>query len=254
MHRVALLALLLLAAPSLARSQEAPLLTVLPRAEQIRQLEVRADLHMLRKQYPEAVDAYLQAVRLDARNAVLLNKTGIALQLFSRLNEARKYYERATKSDDGYAQAWNNLGTVYYGQKNYKKAIRFYREALKWDASLAATHSNLGAALFARRRFDEALREFARAMELNPNIFLQHEGFGILLQDTTVEDRARFHFLVAKSYAQMNLPDQCLLFLRRALEYGFSAEEARRDPAFAALLEDSRFQELFAQPVPAMPR
>ena len=72
------LAAAVLLAATAAAAQEAPLLTVLPRAEQVRRLELRADLRMIQKRYLEAIDLYQEALVLAPQNAVLLNKTGIA--------------------------------------------------------------------------------------------------------------------------------------------------------------------------------
>ncbi|MBI2955777.1 MAG: tetratricopeptide repeat protein [Acidobacteria bacterium] len=202
-------------------------------------------MKVIRKRYPEALELYQQALELEPRNPVLLNKTGIAYHQLHRLDLARKFYERATKADETYPYAWNNLGTVFYARRNYNKAIRFYRRALKLNPAEAGFHSNLGTAHFARKKFPEALEEFRLALLLDPAVFQQRGLLGVLLQDITVEDRARFNFLLAKSFAQLGYVEQCLLYLRRALEMGFPRLEAQGDPAFALIRNDQRFQELF---------
>jgi len=248
MRRSTLLCLLLLLGSAALSAQQAPLLTVLPAEEQARQLELRADLQMIRKNYWQAIDFYQQALLYSRQDAVLLNKIGIAYHQLSRLKDAKKHYERATKAAPDYAQAWNNLGAVEYGRKKYKNAIKHYRRALKYSPAQAAIHGNLGAALFARKQYVEATEEFRLALLLNPEIFQQRNLFGILMQDFSVDDRGRFHFLLAKSFASIGNVQQALAYLRRCLEEGMPAEEARADPAFMILSEDRRFQALFAAP------
>lgn len=235
-------------------AQEAPLLTVLPREEQVRQLELRADLRMIRKRYLEAIDFYEEALRLMPDNAVLMNKTGIAYHQLFRLGEARKYYERSAKTDESYAQAWNNLGAVHYARRNYKRAIRYYRRGLKYSPAYAAIRSNLGTAFFARKKYEQAMEQFRLALLLDPEVFQHRNIFGILMQDHTVEDRARFHYLVAKSFASLGYVEKCLYFLRRAMEDGFPPDQIQQDPAFALLGDDERFHALFIQPPPVIPR
>lgn len=243
---VCLLALWWSASPLLA--QKAPLLTVLPAEEQARQLELRADLQMIRKNYWQAIDYYQEALAHQPQDAVVLNKVGIAYHQLSRLKDARKYYQRAARLAPDYAQAWNNLGAVEYGRKKYKNAIKHYRRALEHSPAQAAIHGNLGAALFARKQYGEASEEFRTALLLNPEVFQQRNLFGIIMQDYSVEDRARFHFLLAKSFASLGHVEQALAYLRRCIEEGIPPEEAQADPAFMILSEDRRFQALFESP------
>lgn len=240
--------LLVLSFAALLHAQEAPLLTVLPASEQTRQYELRADLQMIRKNYWQALDLYQEALKFSRDNPVLLNKIGIAYHQLARLKDAKKYYKRATKADPDYAEAWNNLGTVSYADKNFKDAIKKYRRALKLSPARASIHSNLGAALFARKKYDDAMEEFRLAVLLNPNVFQERSLFGILMQDFSVEDRGRFHFLLAKSFATIGNIEQALFYLRHSLEEGVPAAEAQSDPAFFLLSEDRRFQTLFQQP------
>ncbi|MGH9804896.1 MAG: tetratricopeptide repeat protein [Candidatus Acidiferrales bacterium] len=249
----ALAASLLLAALALP-AQEAPLLTVVPRNEHVRRLELRADLKMIRKGYWEAIDLYSEALRLSPNNAVLLNKLGIANHQLSNLSAAKKFYERATKADPGYAQAWNNLGSIHYARKDYKRAIRLYERALTAEPTQAAIHGNLGAALFARKKFDQAFEQFRLALLLNPEVFQQRNLFGVLMQDYSTDDRARFHYLLAKSFASIASVERALFFLRSCLENGFPMEEALADPAFDLVREDRRFQALFTNPPAPLPR
>jgi tetratricopeptide (TPR) repeat protein len=252
LRRAALLALLL-AAPGGA--QEAPLLTVLPRAEQARQLEHRGDLHMVRKRYHEAADSYQQALRFSPNSPVLLNKTGIAYHQLARLDDAKKFYERAAKADQNYAYAWNNLGTVHYRQERYGRAERSYRKALKLDPSQAAFHSNLGMTHFARKRFPQAMEEFRVALLLDPEVFQRHSTGGVLTQDLYVPgERARLQFLLAKTFAGLGNVDQVVFYLRHALDNGLTPLEAQTDPAFAALRNDERFLALFPPEPPPLPR
>lgn len=255
MHgRPAALLFLLLISAACATAQQAPLLTTVPRQEYVRRLELQADLKMIRKNYWEAIDLYTEALRFASANPVLLNKLGIAHHQLSNLATAKKYYERATKADPHYAQGWNNLGSIYYARKDYKRAIRYYERALTFGPTQAAIHGNLGAALFARKKFDQAFDQFRLALLLNPDIFQQRNLFGIMMQDFSTDNRARFHYLLARSFAAVGNVERTLFFLRSCLENGFPLEEALADSAFDIVREDRRFQDLFNNPPTPLPR
>ncbi len=81
--------------------------------------EVRGDIFMARKMYREAVEAYEEGPK---NNAVLLNKTGIAYHQLLELRTAKKFYELSVRANPRYAEAINNLGTVYYASKSYRRA------------------------------------------------------------------------------------------------------------------------------------
>src|SRR6266849_1139983 len=82
--------------------------------------EQRGDILMARKMYRESIDVYKEG---PLESAVIWNKIGIAYHQMLQTNEARKYYEQAIKLNPKYAEAINNLGTIYYARKSYRRAI-----------------------------------------------------------------------------------------------------------------------------------
>ena len=90
--------------------------------------ETRGDIFMVRKMYREAIEAFAEGPKNDP---VLLNKTGIAYQQMQQLDRARKLYEQALKLRPTYAEAQNNIGTIYYAQKSYRRAVSAYRKAIR---------------------------------------------------------------------------------------------------------------------------
>src|SRR6266851_306703 len=82
-------------------------------------LEAQADLQMARKEYPEAARTYKLLVQKAPSNAVYLNKLGIAYHQEQMLGAAQHFYEKASKTDPHYADAFNNIGTIYYQKKKY---------------------------------------------------------------------------------------------------------------------------------------
>src|SRR2546422_7348746 len=55
---------------------------------------------LFRSEYAEAAAVYQKLLQQEPRNALLLNKIGIAYHQQSMLDQAKRYYERATKAED----------------------------------------------------------------------------------------------------------------------------------------------------------
>ncbi len=208
-------------------------------------LERRADIYMARKMYREAGEAYQEAIRQDPQSAKLFNKLGISYHQLLLLGHARRQYERAWKIDKTYSQALNNLGTVHHAQGSYKRAIRTYKKALAVSAYSASVYSNLGTSYFARKKYKLASEAYLKALELDPNVFETRGSFGTLLQERSVANRAKYYYFMAKAYSGAEMWDRAILYLRKALEEGYSSpRRVAKDKAFEAMHELPGFQRI----------
>ena len=207
-------------------------------------LETRGDIFMARKMYREAIDVFRED---KSKNAVIANKIGIAYHQMQQLENARKSYEQAVHLKPDYPEAINNLGTVYYARKSYGRAVRYYQRALKYAPNSASIYSNLGTAYFARKKYKEAMETYQIALKLDPNVFENHGSYGVLLEERSVEERAKFHFHLAKLYAQAGRNELALQYLRKALEEGFKDKKKMEEDAdFQAMRDLPEFKELLA--------
>jgi tetratricopeptide (TPR) repeat protein len=204
--------------------------------------ETRGDIFMARKMYREAIDAYKEGPR---GNAVLLNKTGIAYHQMADFGTAKKYYELAIKAKPGYAEAINNLGTIYYALKSYQRAIDQYKKALRYSADSAAIYTNLGTAYFVSKNYVEASAAYEKALSLAPDVLENRRGMGGLLQERSVEERAKFHYYVAKIYAKAGNNGRALEYMRKSIEEGFKDKgKFQQDPEFAKMRDLPEFKEI----------
>jgi tetratricopeptide (TPR) repeat protein len=205
------------------------------------QLETQADQFRATKFYADACD-YYEAALAKQDTAVLHNKLGITKLNMMRYAEAKKEFERSLKLDKNYAEAYNNLGVIYYAvEHNNRKAVRNYEKAIKINPNSASFHSNLGTALFARKDFDKAAKEYQQAMQIDPGIFERRSRTGIAAQ-LPPTDRGNFAYTVAKLYLQTGDLTHCLLYLKKAQEEGIKVEERlKTDPAFDKYKADPRF-------------
>ena len=206
--------------------------------------ETRGDIFMARKMYREAIDTYREAPK---DSPVIANKIGIAYHQMMELDSAKRQYERAMKLDPKYAEAINNLGTIYYARKSYRRAIGEYKKAIRITPNSASFISNLGTAYYARKDYKNAFEMFQEALKLDPQVFERRNSVGTTLQERSVEDRANFHYIMAKSYAKSGDMEHALLYIRKCLEEGFKdRKKFNTDPEFALLQENSEFKQILA--------
>jgi len=215
--------------------------------------ETRGDIFIAEKKFREAVEAYSEA---PAQNAVVQNKLGIAHQQLQQLDAARKSYERAIKQKPDFMEAMNNLGTIYYAQKSYRRAIHWYNRAVKvapGETRAATVYENMGRAWFNRKDYTRARECMQTALRLDPSVFEQHGSFGQILEETSIEERAKYHFYLAKVYATSGRSDMALQYLRKALEEGYKEKKSlNEEPDFATLKDLPAFKDLVERPPRAL--
>jgi len=209
--------------------------------------ETRGDIFMARKEYREAIEAFHEGSQKDP---VLWNKMGIAYHQWAQIDSALKCYTQAVKLKKDYLEAINNIGTVYYARKNFRRSITYYQRAIKLapqQQRSASIYSNLGTALFARKQYNDATAAFQKALSLDPEVFEHRGNYGILLEERNVEERAKYHYYVAKLYAKNGRNELALQYLRKALEEGLKErKQLEKDPEFATMRNLKEFQDLLA--------
>jgi tetratricopeptide (TPR) repeat protein len=206
--------------------------------------ELRGDIFMAEKRYQEAAEMYAENSK---GSAVMLNKTGIAYHQMLQLTLAGRYYRLALRVDPKYPEAVNNLGTVYYANKSYRRAVNQYKKALRMNPQSASVWSNLALAYFARKDDAHAQEALRRALMLDPDVFENRGTHGVLLQERSVEEHAKFHYYLAQTYGKAGRNDLALQYIRKALEEGYKEKKKMlTDPAFASLRDLPEFKELMA--------
>jgi tetratricopeptide (TPR) repeat protein len=230
--------------PQLPPAADPSVITVRPQLTD----EQMGDLHMIRKEYREAAQIFKRLSDAEPRNAVYLNKLGISLHQQAALSMAIKCYERAIRVDPTYADAENNIGTIWYQRKRYGKAIRAYQKAIHIRKDMPVLYSNLAYAYFEDKKYEQSLESFRHALTLDPKFFEQTGSrAGSILQDRSVDDRGRFYFLLAKSFAEAGNLERCIIYLRKAKDEGYTAlAAAKADPVFATYLNVPEVQDALA--------
>ena len=139
------------------------------------------------------------------------------------------------------------LGTIYYATKSYRRSITQYKRALRLTPDSASIMSNLGMSYFARKNYELAFTTFQDALKLDPDVFEHRSSMGVLLQERSVDERAKFHYYLAKTFAKAGDVSQALLYIRKALEEGFKERNKfNQDPEFASMRENPEFKQILS--------
>jgi tetratricopeptide (TPR) repeat protein len=208
--------------------------------------EERGDIFLARRMYREAIDTFREG---SPKDPVLLNKQGIAYHQLLQLDQALKEYQQAVKLKPDYEEALNNIGTIYYAKKSYRRATGWFSRALALapdDPKSAAVYVNLGSSWFSRKNYQRAQVAFQTALKLDPDVFEHHGNFGVMMQERNIEERAKFHFYMAKMYAKSGRNELALQYLRKAFEEGLPdrVKAATDAPEFTPLRATPEFKEL----------
>lgn len=209
--------------------------------------EELAHLYLVRKQYKEAQEIFRKLTVEQPKNAVYWNELGITYHNQAELSSALKCYQKSAKLDPKYPDVQNNMGTVYYERKKYAKAVRYYNRAINLRADFAPFFLNLGFAYFGDKKYEEAIAAFRKALQIDPDSFESAKSrTGTVIQDRSLSaDRARFYFLLAKSFAEAGNVDRCIIYLKKARDEGYQDlnKSVNSDPSFATVIKDPALQE-----------
>jgi tetratricopeptide (TPR) repeat protein len=219
-----------------------------------KELEIRADSLRTQKAYADSLDYYNAAIRKEPTSQ-LYNKAGIAQLQMMRHDDARKSFQNAIKLDKKNAEARNNLGVIYYIRENYRKAVKEYKKAIAVKGDSASFYSNLGTAEFSRKKYEQASEAYLKALELDPDVFERRSNAGVQMHMASPQDRAGYHYTIAKMFATRGDADRCLLYLRKAMEEGYpEISKVYKEEAFVGVRSDPRFMALMENKPPAIPQ
>lgn len=123
-------------------------------------------LHAAQK-YDQAIDAYEQALALDADRVDALLGRAAARHRLRKLDEALLDYDRAIALGEPNAEALNNRGCLLLERGEVERAVRDLTEATRMAPDDAVAHVSLAEALAAKNDWNGALDALKRAIALD---------------------------------------------------------------------------------------
>jgi hypothetical protein len=122
-----------------------------------------------KKDYDGATQCYRRAIELRPGFAEAFNNWGSLHQDQKQFELAIDYYRKSLELQPDSADALTNLGTVLQIQGKPAESIAYHRRALAIQPENHQTHFSLAAALHLQGHVDEALASYAEAIRLKPD-------------------------------------------------------------------------------------
>jgi len=179
---------------------------------QTQSLTAKGDAFQEADKYDQAIDAYREAIKIDANNSLLHEKLASAFLAKHNLNSAQQENLEALKLNPKSAKAHQQLGLVMgmtgqypatIAQENaaiaiqpnfqdayavlgkalsesghYDEAITALQKAISLDGTDFDSILTLGAALGRKADYQKSISVYKRAIAINPNSWVAHMGLG----------------------------------------------------------------------------
>lgn len=172
---------------------------------------------------------------------------GIAYQMMFNVKDATRCYKESLKLNPRNASVLNNLGTVYDSSKNYSAAEKIYRKALKIDPKSAVILKNLGTNLLVQHKYAKGWAAYQEAAAIDPNIF-ENNSSPKVENPSSVAERGAMNYYMARGCVRTGQPGCAIEYLRMALNEGFTTpRKIAEDEAFTSLRDTPAFKQLLAE-------
>ena len=140
-----------------------------------------------RELYPEALEAFKQAIRAKPDYWEAYLDRGVTYFTMGRTNDAIKDYFSALEHNPDLVDAYRNLGVAYDSQGDFVKALKMYYTAMRLSPGDAELRKNLGMAYFNIGSYAEAIKAYKQAQQMDPNDASIHYHLGLVYLD--LDDR-----------------------------------------------------------------
>jgi Tfp pilus assembly protein PilF len=125
------------------------------------------------------ITLYEHTLKHTSNNVIIHNNLGLALYKQDRTEEAVEHYLQALRLNPDYAWAHNNLGLAYYDSGMREEAIKAFKRTIRIDPDFAKAHYNLGNAYYDLGKRKEAIESYKQAVRINPDYVWAHNNLGL---------------------------------------------------------------------------
>ncbi|MHA1959299.1 MAG: tetratricopeptide repeat protein [Candidatus Thorarchaeota archaeon] len=153
-------------------------------------------VHVANSDYQEAIESFLEAMRITAPDAVILCDIAFCYFLLNESDQCIKYLKEALELEPASTEAVHNLSMMLVDTE-IEQAEELARKAVGLEPTSAKAWWNLGRVLFRRSNLSEAMTALATSIGLAPDDPLSHLYLGRVLAQMNKVERAERAFLEA---------------------------------------------------------
>jgi tetratricopeptide (TPR) repeat protein len=121
------------------------------------------------KKYPEAIEQYQKALRIDPKNNRANLLLGLCYAQSGDLDAALPYMQKAAKNSPSYTSFYN-LGLIHSVRGESTEAVAAFDQALALDPKSFDASYQKGLAYSHLKKNDQAILAYQKALELNPSL------------------------------------------------------------------------------------
>jgi len=121
------------------------------------------------KYYEKAIEANLQALKIDDKRAEIWNNLGMCYTEVGARTDAYHALTKSIQLDSSVANSYYNLGNWYAKGGDYLNAIQLYSKALQRDSIHIGSLNNTGNSYAAMQQYQMAIRYYEKTLKIDPN-------------------------------------------------------------------------------------
>ena len=148
--------------------------------------------------FESAMAQFAKAIELYPTYADAYGQVGLLFYRAKDFPKAISNYETAISYKPN-SKVYSNMGTVYFESGRVNEAIEAYKNAIKYDPRFVDARRNLGSSYAMNKQFDLALQEYKAALEYDPKSPILHYYIGVVYRD--LGDQANSKIWLDKAYA-----------------------------------------------------
>lgn len=114
----------------------------------------------------EAIEKYIEVLKLTPNDALTSFKTGNLYKLENNPDKAISYYKKAISANKSYSDAWFNLGLVYASKEDFKNCRDCFNKVIEFSPDYAYAYYALALSYEKDNNLDKAIDYYKQYHDL----------------------------------------------------------------------------------------